>query len=101
MGRTHLTAYYKNKGAACFDFVYYLEHSPDLRSMEKDKRALWDHFVNLGLFEDRNFRCVVPCSARYGVSLLVYRFTCTVDYMLAGEHMPDRGLHVRLDGGVA
>lgn len=58
VGRTHLTAYYKNKGPACFDFAYYLEHNSDLRSLASDKRATWEHFINLGLFEDRNFRCV-------------------------------------------
>lgn len=56
-----MTAYYKNKGPACFDFKYYMEHSTDLRSLENDKRATWEHFINLGLFEDRNFRCVLEC----------------------------------------
>lgn len=41
----------RNRGIGCFDMVYYLEHSPDLRTFPP--AAAWEHFITMGQFEAR------------------------------------------------
>lgn len=44
------------RGPRCFDFSFYADANPDLRSMRPNATWLWAHYVRYGQFEDRTAR---------------------------------------------
>ena len=55
-------AYVQSRGPGCFDTAYYQRQNADLQVLTEPLQ-LWDHFVTMGQFEGRSFRCVsFPCS---------------------------------------
>ena len=49
----------QSRGPGCFDNRYYLQKNPDLKVIPT-VLELWDHFVMMGQFEGRSFRCRSP-----------------------------------------
>ena len=67
-------AHMRAQGDACFDYAFYLSKNADLQSLGTRQAQLWDHFVTVGQFEGRLWRCaaVDGCRAwpdRYGAWL--------------------------------
>ena len=52
-------AYVQSRGPGCFDTHYYQRQNDDLKVLSEPLQ-LWDHFVTMGQFEGRSFRCTPP-----------------------------------------
>lgn len=71
-----------SRGPECFDFDYYVQRNPELKRMQGDDMALWEHFLLLGQFQAKNsrFTCPMNIGNSYRIAYVLSRGSRCFDH---------------------